>query len=481
MKSSLVLTVVLLTGARSWAEPAGVVPPIITRSDLAQALIRFERHYDAHRPAEADRARVHRAYDQAMMLYFSAKHADALAALNELTDSLGAPDKAPQNQALIRSLQVRVTPQLARSNRRSVMRIRIARMYSVPMEAPLELRLVIRSDAAQPAVVLDEPVKIDPVGPPFAVTRAQPKADSGRYVIELLGPDGHTYPQGHWFVTDGPLDSMRITNERRLSAVAATTPQVTHALVACRSRNMLLSDRRDENVSASFLADPIALPRDVNAEIDAMLQGQDPYVNRPGDLWRAILSGGMEIPSRVYAPQQVLDGKPLPLLIALHDLGGDESTFMQFIGNGRLKKLADEHGLLVVTPNVNWVTRNPVTSLESIVDAMSTVYAVDPAKLYLIGHGSGAVTAIQAASSQPAKVSKLVLFSAADFGGVRKLPPTRFYSGELDPLFAPQVAEVSMAQARHARLPVEMSDKKDSGHYLIVHDHLAEAVEWLVK
>jgi predicted esterase len=165
----------------------------------------------------------------------------------------------------------------------------------------------------------------------------------------------------------------------------------------------------------------------------------------------------------------------------LHDMGGDESTFMQFIGNGRLKKLAEKHGMLLVTPNLNWVVKNPSGCFESIVAALSAIYSVDSTKVFVMGHGSGAMTAVRIASAEPAKVAKLVLFSGADFTGAKRLPPTLLYAGQADPLFTPALAQATMDHARGVRLPVELREKKDAGHILLVHDWLSEAVEWMLK
>jgi predicted esterase len=480
MKLMLMTATVFAAALGAQAQPPQQRQAVIARSDLADAQLRFEKAYAAHPPGDADRARIHKTYDHAILSYYGVDQGEALRELNHLTDSLDGP-QGPPHQALVRSLQVRIAPEVARSGRPSLLRLRVGRLYPVPMDAPVELRLVIRSDAAQPQTILDEPVKLAPDGPPFSLARAQPKAHNGRYMIELVGPDGTRYPCGQWLVTAVPLDSLRVTNERRLSSILANTAPLTQALVACRARNMLLSDQRDENLPASFLADPVSLGADVQAEVLSLQQGQNPYIHRPGDTWRVFPSGGMEIPARVYAPANVQPDKPMPLVFALHDLGGDENTFMQFIANGRLKQFADEHGLLLVAPNLNWVMRNPSVSFESIIEALSAIYPVDSSRVCVMGHGSGAMTAVRIAAQQPSKVAKLVLFAGADFTGVNRLPPTLLYSGQLDPLFNGALAQATMEQARALRLPVEHRDRKDSGHHLLVHDALSDAVQWMIR
>lgn len=474
------LTISMVTGATE-AAPA----PIIMRSDVAAALQRFERAYAAHRPASADeRQRVHRAFDEASRLYFAGKHPESLQALNELSESL-VPQQAgqrPAAAALIDSLQVRISPIVAQRTRPSILRIRVARMYPVPIDSPLELRLRIRSDAPDPRTVLDEAIRIEPSGPPVALAVKQPESAMGRYVVELVGPDGTAHPAGRWSVVETPLDVLRINNDRRLSEQRPTTPEMVHALVAIRARNTLVSDRIDENSPAQFLADPVLLSRAVQSEVEWFVMGKDPFAAREGDYWRAILAGQMQFPARVYAPPQVEQGQPLPVLIALHGAGGDESAFMESFGNGQIKRLADEHGLIVVAPNTLWVMRN-LASFDAILETLACSYAIDKSRVYVLGHALGAGAAIQMASGRADRIAKLVLFSGAGDGAlanVERLPSTLLISGELDPVFTPFHANDAGDEARRKRLPVELRVIEDAGHTLVVHDQLPEAVKWLM-
>jgi len=58
---------------------------------------------------------------------------------------------------------------------------------------------------------------------------------------------------------------------------------------------------------------------------------------------------GTEMPYRIYVPT-AWDGKrSLPILLFLHGAGANESTYLD-IADGLLRKLAEEHGYIVVSP-----------------------------------------------------------------------------------------------------------------------------------
>jgi poly(3-hydroxybutyrate) depolymerase len=58
---------------------------------------------------------------------------------------------------------------------------------------------------------------------------------------------------------------------------------------------------------------------------------------------------GAEMPYRVYVPTTWDGERSLPILLFLHGAGADESTYLDMAG-GLLRKLAEEHGYIVVSP-----------------------------------------------------------------------------------------------------------------------------------
>jgi poly(3-hydroxybutyrate) depolymerase len=58
---------------------------------------------------------------------------------------------------------------------------------------------------------------------------------------------------------------------------------------------------------------------------------------------------GDEMPYRLYVPTSWSAGRSLPILLFLHGAGANESTYLD-IADGLLRKLAEEHGYIVVSP-----------------------------------------------------------------------------------------------------------------------------------
>ena len=78
---------------------------------------------------------------------------------------------------------------------------------------------------------------------------------------------------------------------------------------------------------------------------------QAPPTRATGDQHRQYLFAptGQSMPYRVYVPT-AWDGKaPLPIILMLHGAGANENSYMDQAG-GLLRKLAEQHGYIVVSP-----------------------------------------------------------------------------------------------------------------------------------
>lgn len=140
--------------------------------------------------------------------------------------------------------------------------------------------------------------------------------------------------------------------------------------------------------------------------------GRDPFAGERGNLARHYFfaEAGEIMPYRVYVPKSYDGTAAVPLIVALHGLGGTETTFMQQ-GNGALPKLAEERGFLVVTPlgyrrNGGYgrsvigvipqadpltvrMTQLSEADVLNVLQLVRTQYRVDPSRIYLMGHSMG--------------------------------------------------------------------------------------------
>lgn len=473
------LFLLVLLGAAPTTQP---LPPVtINRSDFVAAALRFEEAYAAHPPQPGEnRARIHRAFDEAIYLNLTNRSTESIERLNQLSDALDPATGNPAIRSLIRSLQVRVNPQIAWRTRPGIFRARIVRMYRTSTPLPVELRLVIRADTTDKKVILDEPVKIEDSGPPFSLTRAGPEAPLGRYIVELVGPDKVAHPVDRWTMVEVSQDVIRQGIASQIVIQRPESADMTDALVALGTRSALLTDRPDLNSSAFFLPEPLDLVQAVRSEMESFLLGKDPYADKTGDWWRAIQAGAMQVPSRIYAPSIAKSRRPMPLVIALQGGQWDESTFMEAVGRGRIKALAEREGFVVVSPSAYWL-KNNLAAFDAIVASMSLHYAIDKSRVYVLGNSSGAAVASQTAGRNAHKVAAVALISGSDFNGLTKLPRTRLYSGGVDPFFPPDQAKTSYDAAHKAGLPVELRSAPDSGHLLLADDVLEEAIMWMLN
>jgi dienelactone hydrolase len=144
------------------------------------------------------------------------------------------------------------------------------------------------------------------------------------------------------------------------------------------------------------------------AEAEAVVGGMNYYgKGRPGEFWLSLAVRGRGVPVRIRVPEQAKQGKPLPLVIALHGAGGSENMFFDGYGNGAVARLAARRGWIVVA------TRDGLT--DGVIDALARLYPVDRSKVFLVGHSMGAGQAVAAASKNPDRYAAV---AALGGGGV---------------------------------------------------------------
>jgi pimeloyl-ACP methyl ester carboxylesterase len=124
----------------------------------------------------------------------------------------------------------------------------------------------------------------------------------------------------------------------------------------------------------------------------------------------------------IRAPQNVPDGQPLQVLIALHGMGGNGADF-----GGAFASLADANGWLVVAPTISygdWIDPNQIVHedpalvawLSDYVSHLAdrTGYPVQPTVL-LFGHSRGAQLALRFTEIHPEEVAAVAAASAGTY------------------------------------------------------------------
>ena len=501
----------------------------VTRTDFAAAYLRFEMAMleaaldgvpGAALSAE-EAVRVNREFDAVTLLFFSKHYAPAIRRLNELAASLApgtksAAERNAENAAA--SLAVRVTPQVyapawadaagGKASEAPVpLSLRVESIYPYSGDRPEKAALAVefrkplartvaaageRREAERPVarvpfaaefaadgtLNLDVPFKFDP-------TRFGP----GMYDVGISA--GASFVRtGTWTIVREKLDAVRERNEGRIASLRIDPTREkfggqADALESVKARNGLLTDSPSPDNTAQAVLDLAGLAAQVEAEIETLAGGRNPFKARPGDAWRVVPFGDRRVPVRIYAPEAAAtaDG-PVPLVVALHGAGGDENMFLEGYGAGFIKRLADEHGVIVVSPFTNMFAGADGPALfDRMLGMMSADYPVDGRRVYLVGHSMGAGVVGRLAASRPEKIAAAAcLCGFQGFGeGVGMTPPVLVIAAALDPLAAPSRIEPLVRKAADRGLPVEYRLVEGYGHTLVVARELPAVFDWLIR
>lgn len=117
-----------------------------------------------------------------------------------------------------------------------------------------------------------------------------------------------------------------------------------------------------------------------------------------GEYWMTLSTAKGESPIRLYVPPQAKEGKPLPLVVAMHGAGGTENMFFDAYGHGEVVRQCEKRGWLLVAPRANFIGSAPIAA---IVDELAKRYPVDAKRVFLVGHSMGAGQAVALAQQSP--------------------------------------------------------------------------------
>ncbi len=139
----------------------------------------------------------------------------------------------------------------------------------------------------------------------------------------------------------------------------------------------------------------------------------------------------LHVPPNLTAPTPLM--APTPLVIALHGRFGSGADMEALT---RFDDLADREGFIVAYPDGiegEWnfvrdvpgydMTQDDTAFLVALVEHIADSYAVDRARVYLVGFSNGGFMAQRAACENPAPFAAFASVSAAGFGGMFEVCP----------------------------------------------------------
>ena len=232
---------------------------------------------------------------------------------------------------------------------------------------------------------------------PFIATVAVPPAPEGDYTLQvrMTLADG-TSPDGlrAAFVKSLPVHIEALSAEAeklriRLAAVQKDSPALPSAQYVLAHYEQ--ADRGEVSPARYNFRGEIA---SANAILDSLDAGRDPFAGKQGDLRKAYLSNVDHTlqPYRLFIPSQYDGTKPVPLVVALHGMGGDENSMFEGYQEA-LKPQAQRVGFIIVCPK----GRDPAsmyrgTAEQDVLDTLAQVrrdYRIDSNRIYLMGHSMG--------------------------------------------------------------------------------------------
>jgi len=331
-----------------------------------------------------------------------------------------------------------------------------------------------------------------PVPAAGAAIDAKLPEHSGPYFLEtrLTGPEGESEPKApQVFRKQSPVLVASLAAERdRLQARLSKANRQARGIATVEYALELYSiaDRGEVNPHRFPFAEQFAAAHEMLGAIEA---GKDPFAAQSGDLSKAYRSGVDQTlqPYRVFVPRTYDSAKPAPLVIALHGMGGNESSFFNGY-DGTLPREAERKGFLVAAPK----GRAPTsmyrgTAEQDVLDVLAEVrrdYNVDARRIYLMGHSMGGYGTWSIAMNHPGVFAALgPIAGGGNPSGMEKIKhiPQFIVHGDHDPTVNVSQSRIMVEAGRKAGATIEYVEVKGGGHGNIVVPNLGPMLDFFAK
>ncbi|MGL6096318.1 MAG: hypothetical protein ACRC7O_11045 [Fimbriiglobus sp.] len=213
----------------------------------------------------------------------------------------------------------------------------------------------------------------------------------------------------------------RLTALREATVTVPASPTIEQATAADRAD--LLTRTAAGDVPETVL--PFAR---LLTEAEAMSAAEaEPFFTpaRPGEHWLTVpTAGGKRTPCRTRVPPKLDATAPVPVVIALHGMGGSENLFFDGYGAGCVPAAAAKRGWVVVSPRGGLGFLGGPPPVPEIVAALATRYPIDRTRVFLIGHSMGSAQAVELGQKHPGAFA-----AVACLGGGGKVQKPAAFAG----------------------------------------------------
>jgi predicted esterase len=208
--------------------------------------------------------------------------------------------------------------------------------------------------------------------------------------------------------------NLRLGALRKAVAVSPAPLATTDSETVRQSAALLEGLAEGRTLETNFPA--ARLLAETEAAVKAAQVGKGYYGSRKaGQFWLKLATARGSVPVRLFAPEAAKEGKPLPLVIAMHGAGASENLFFEGYGNGAAVRLCRARGWLLVAPRGDVWAGPPVAE---VIDEVARLYPVDRKRVFLVGHSMGAMQAVGAAGQSPERIAGVAALGGG--GGAKK-------------------------------------------------------------
>jgi predicted esterase len=447
----------LLVAAPAFAQP--------DRYELGRRMHDFEVAWDETADDPAARKRAAVKVNEAVKNFFSLKLNDAGRSLDEARHALAYPLPVSPMVRWVDSLQVVPESRVVDSATESLA-VTVKHFYDPNAEVPKAAAIRLRLGTGKPVeAALDKlPVTVR------VPVKSVPGSASADFKLTAdVSLDGK------------PLATMVVGVSRvekladRLAAVKRAAAELPNPPTTIEQATFgLLIKMLDPLVNKAVPETDYPTSRLVFGA-ERLAKVSEPYYlpKRPGEFWLGIPTGKKATTVRIRIPPKLEERKgPVPVVVALHGMGGSENLFFDAYGNGIVPRLASERGWIVVAPRVEGLLGSgPAPPVPAILDELAKRYPIDPKRVYLVGHSMGAGHAVQLAQQEPKRYAAVAALGGG--GRVNKgdtLKGVRFFVGvgKLD--FALEGSRALHRALEAAKAPTTLKEYDDIEHLLIVRE-----------